>query len=228
MATKKELIQELAKYGYEQSDFKSNTIGTLEKLLKKEQMLEALMDKVDLLSNKEEEKEDKKEAPVTETKAKLVKEVIPRERLVNVMSGVQGTLRYQSDTGEVYVFYNYGDTDLITYGELLRMRTRQRKFLDKNWIIILDDDVAEDFKIREQYIDILIPNDLDNIFSSEASVREFYEKSNESTREALMGFAIIRYNEGILTNLNIVRFFEQNYGVTFDSVYYDPKNTIEL
>lgn len=226
MATKKELVEQLVEYGYDESDFKSNTIPTLEKLLAKEQKLEDLAKKVDMLLDA---KESPVEAPVTITKAKkLVKEVIPRERLVNVMSGVQGTLLYKSDTGERYVFYNYGDTDLITYGELLRMRTRQRKFLDKNWIIILDEDVIEDFKLKDQYSNILIPEDVDSIFSSEASLSDFYDKANESTKEALVGFAISRYKNGELTNLNVAKFFEVKYGVSLDSVYYDSNNQIEL
>lgn len=63
-----------------------------------------------------------------------------------------GTLQHVSKkSGNLYEWSDYGDVVDIEYGDLMALKARKSKFIFSPWFIILDDQIAEDWKLTEIY-----------------------------------------------------------------------------
>lgn len=63
-----------------------------------------------------------------------------------------GLLQHVSKkSGDSYVWEDYGDIVDVAYGDLLALKSGKSKFLYAPWFIVLDDQLAEEWKLKELY-----------------------------------------------------------------------------
>ena len=63
-----------------------------------------------------------------------------------------GMLQHVSrKSGDSYVWEDYGDVVDVSYGDLLALKSGKSKFLYAPWFIVLDDQLAEEWKLTELY-----------------------------------------------------------------------------
>ncbi|SDX95452.1 hypothetical protein [Thermoactinomyces sp. DSM 45892] len=196
MALKKDLIQELVeKHGYEKSKVVDLTSAELTDLIEKEQ------------SNDD---------PTKKTKSTEV----DRDDLIEVMNGTSGGLKIGSSrTGYIWEFSEYGQMDSIEYHELEAMRNRNPKLFADGVLILLNDEVVKKFRMEEVYENLVTPANVEKIF--EKSVEElqlFIEKIPKGMLQTLVGQAVALYRQGKLTNIQMIKFLEERFNLTFDDM----------
>ena len=63
-----------------------------------------------------------------------------------------GMLQHVSrKSGDSYVWEDYGDVVDVSYGDLLALKSGKSKFLYAPWFLVLDDQLAEEWKLKELY-----------------------------------------------------------------------------
>lgn len=97
---------------------------------------------------------------------------IPNDYVIGIRSGVQGILNYVSPkTHYNLVISQYGETDTLTYEDLVAMKNSQSRFFTENWIFIEDTDdfsAEEIYKalgVERYYKDILEIDDVDSVLA---------------------------------------------------------------
>lgn len=194
---KQELINILIEtYGYKEEDISTLTNAGLKSLIKKE----------------EDEAEDF-EASLTVEK---VKQVFKDDDLVHVMSGFGGSLRYKSIRNDrVWMFSNFGQVDKLPYAELLNIKNNSPKVFSDGWIIILNKQIQEDFGLVETYKHIITPENIDSIFSKNATeVEDFLNNLPKGMKAVFFSKARELYNKNILDSRSLIELIEEHFDVS--------------
>ncbi len=112
---------------------------------------------------------------------------IDRDELVRCRNITGGRLTYISKkTGLQVIWTEHDDYEEIDVGELLTMKSSQPKFLNKPWIVVEDEEVAEYLGLKQLYKDMADTEDLDAFFdkpTQEMSV--ILDKIPQGTKDAI-------------------------------------------
>ena len=127
-----------------------------------------------------------------------VRKRLDENMLVDIASGVQGGLTYISKDGNTILkFLEYGDQDVIELKELRRMLSSSRKFLEKGWIRVLDDEVIEYLNLHRFQQENVEQDDLDGLLKLQPEqVLETVKSANANTKRLIFGFVKDKYISG--------------------------------
>lgn len=206
---KQELIDILVtEYGYEKADLKNNpktekpyTNAELKDMIKNEE--------------REQAKSDVKEELGLMTD---INETIDDNALIPVMSGVFGGLVHRSDaTGQAWRFADFGQIDNIPYSELKRLHNLKPKVFKEAWLVILNDQIAEQFGYKEIYKNILTPQNIDSVFEQSADeIGKFLDNLPEGMKPTFFNRARGLYENNRLDSLAIINVIQNKLGVSLD------------
>ena len=80
------------------------------------------------------------------------KRVYQSSDLISCKSVRYGTLQHVSKkSGNMYEWSDYGDIVEVEYGDLMALKARKSKFIFAPWFIILDGQLAEEWKLTDIY-----------------------------------------------------------------------------
>ncbi|EOV9528290.1 hypothetical protein ACE41A_14135 [Bacillus cytotoxicus] len=119
---KADLIEILVKeFGYEKADLKGKVNIELKEIIQKEEAFT--------------KNEEKKQSGVS---------TFSDDYLVPVMNNTSGNVSYFSDvTRNDYVWKGYGDTQYMTYRELVEIKRRYPRYLNDGWLMVTDEEVRK-------------------------------------------------------------------------------------
>lgn len=164
------------------------------------------------------------------TTAKVEPEAVEKETVSNVTSAptvrkysagdlipcksvVYGELVYVGRNGSMYEWSGYGDICEVDYSDLLSMKTGQQKFLKEPWLIILDDELAAQWKLsnmNEIFNDI---GDIEDLINSGASkVKKSLMNAPQGYKELVKKTAARMLREGHLDSIATVRVIDDILG----------------
>lgn len=111
----------------------------------------------------------------------IVEQIVERRAyqsndLIPCKSVRYGTLQHVSKkSGNLYEWSDYGDIVDVEYGDLMALKARKSKFIFSPWFIILDDQLAEDWKLTDIY----------SYFEDFDDVEEFLQSGSMTIRRKL-------------------------------------------
>lgn len=146
-------------------------------------------------------------------KAGTVKRNIEQDRVVKVVSVTFGGLTWISErTKSHYRWNDIGDIENMTFGELISMHNMSRDFLFTPYVIILDPEVAEYFRLNTVYKEFAYVNKLEALFN-EGDMSKIEEALNKIKRTNMRNVAISKIRalkeNGKLTNIYIIRLIQK-------------------
>lgn len=203
---KADLIKILVEeYGYEKEDLKFDAEGKPYTNAKLQAIINA-------------EEEDAKQAEVETTRVQAPKSSLKESDKVYVMSGSSGTLVYRSErTNKKWQFNKFGEQDTMEYHELIAMRNRYPRYFTEGFLIVLDKQVQDEFKLTEMYENILTPEKIDEIFSMSVSeLEKFVDALPEGHKVTFVNMAQEKYEKDELENFKVIKFIENKFGFRFD------------
>lgn len=114
---------------------------------------------------------------VKETTTRVVERISYQTTdLIPCKSVRYGTLQHVSKkSGNLYEWSDYGDIVDVEYGDLMALKARKSKFIFAPWFIILDDQLAEDWKLTDIY----------SYFEDFDDVEEFLQSGSVTIRKKL-------------------------------------------
>lgn len=148
-----------------------------------------------------------------EKKEKINKSYLSRirDREVVVRSVSHAVIGFDSrKTNVVYKWMNYGDTEILTVGDILEMDGRSKLFLHTPWLVVEDDEVNEALGLIEQKEITDVFEDFENFLELPVSEMKIHlsklDKQYLSTICVKVQQAI---NDGILTDFRKIREIEK-------------------
>lgn len=146
---------------------------------------------------------------------RLKKPSLDKNELIPVMNITNGSLVYQSrKTGMEVKFERYGDIEYLEVGELLTMRSGQRRFLDEPWILIMDNEVVNYLGLDKLYKKLENPQNIDNIFAFDnEAFEEIVKSSPRGYAQLIISRAKIKIKEGTLDSVSKIKILEERFNV---------------
>jgi hypothetical protein len=174
-------------------------------------------------SNAQTEQVEKITEVFKENKQRVNIKNLPLHTSVRVRSNVFGQLIYKSKkTGYQIEWDNSITPQYFTLDELQEMRNTQRKFFERNWVIIdgfVDDELSASYSIeeildylhvKEYYKNFLCPENVDDLFK--LPVDEI-EKRLLTTSDGNKDLIVVRANEliqnGVLDSMRVILTLEK-------------------
>lgn len=203
---KKELTEILVnEYGYEKEDLKDAegkpfTNAKLESLIKQEE-------------------KDAQQAEFEETIVPAEKYVeIKDEDLIQVMNGEQGELIHRSKrTGRMWKFTKFGQVDKMPFIELLNIQNRNPRCFEEGRLIILNQNVIEQFGLEDVYKKVVTPQNLDDLFTKDVEeVTETIQNLPQSMKSTFFARAKELYAKGQLDSIKLKNAIEKEYGISIE------------
>lgn len=215
---KKDLVEEILSLSdtYKQEELENLKANELEMILK---LTKDVAEKVKAEAQASTEKtvsiEDVSVASSTTPLQRLSQSNIDKSVLVPVMNITHGSLVYQSrKTGMEIKFERYGDIEYMEIGELLTMRSSQRRFLDEPWILILDDETVQYLGLDKLYKRLVNPDNIDQIFNF--SIEKFKDVIQSAPRgysQLIISRAKAKMKDGSLDSVAKIKALEERYKV---------------
>lgn len=204
MATKKEMMKELIEdYGYTEEDLIDPETGNPFTNKELEEMIEEMKESIP-----EESKPDP-EPEVKEVPKKVRR--IERNEMVQIMNSTTGSVSYTSPISGVTIYMtDYGQTDEIEYGELVRMNNQHPKYLQHPFFIILDEDAVNQLGLSKLYTSILTPDELDRFLKLPSSkMKTVLEKMPYGMKKLVSGKALNGIANGTFDSVSKIRVIEE-------------------
>jgi hypothetical protein len=211
---KKDIISEILSLtnAYSKEDLENLKTGELENILKISKEI----------SDVQEEQTKKTKSLDVLSESPISRKSIPsidKSQLVPVMNITNGSLVYQSrKTGMEIKFERYGDIEYLEIGELLTMRSSQRRFLDEPWVLILDEETVEYLGLDKLYRKLISPQNIDDIFNF--PIQEFekiIESSPRGYSQLIVSRAKVKIREGALDSVAKIKALEKRFKIELAS-----------
>ena len=202
---KSELISVLIdEYGYDKSDLK----GSDGKPLTNPKLRDLIV----------QEQADAEASKVKETIIKAKEVQIKDDDLIVVMNGLNGSLVHRSSaTGRVWKFNKFGQTDKIPYSEILRIRNVNSKVFDEGWLVILNEQIQDDFRLTDIYKNILTPETIDSVFNKNIEELEAFVRAlPQGMKVTFVGKARELYQTKKLDSVRVIDFVESDFGISLE------------
>jgi hypothetical protein len=204
---KSDLIKILVEeYGYDKEDLKFDAEGKPYTNAKLQALIKA-------------EEEDAKQVEV-ESKRLAVqpKSVLKENDLVYVMNGLSDTLVYHSQrTNRKFEFSRFGEQDTMDYAELKAMRNRYPRYFTEGWLIVLDKQVQEEFKLTEMYENILTPDNIEKVFEMPVEeMSKFIDALPEGQKLSFVNKAQELFEKEELMNFKAIKMIENKFNFRFE------------
>lgn len=202
--TKKELINTLVEnYGYEKEDLfddenKPFTNGKLESMIQQEE-------------------EDAKDHEARKT-VTVAKQSFKDTDLITVMNGLNGSLTHRSpSTGRTWLFADFGQTNRLPYSELLHIRNVNPKVFKDCWLVVLNKQIQEDFGLIEQYDNILLPENIEEVFNKDVEeLNLFIDSLPKGMKTTFIAKAKDLYHSGEIDSRKMTDFIQNKFNLSLD------------
>lgn len=138
---------------------------------------------------------------------------IPPDKRIEVMSVTFGGLTWISEKTKSHYRWNaIGDIEFIPFDELISMHGSSRNFMFEPYVIILDPDVVNYFRLDSVYKEFAYVNKLEPLFE-EADMDKIEEALNKIKRTNMRNVAISKIrllkDNGKLNNIHIIRLIQK-------------------
>jgi len=157
------------------------------------------------------------QATVTDEKKEEVKMTEPRiiqdTDKIEIMNNTTGLYGYISRNGYSFDLEEYGDVVRIPMSELRIMFTSQKAHLKKAWIIILDEDVVEEFNLTRDYQYIFTEEEVNNLLQHPDKIRDLFPKMATAMQTIIMSTAKRKVKAGQLYDLRVVQALKDVSGI---------------
>lgn len=157
------------------------------------------------------------EKTVVNTTSKARK--IDPDDYVSVRNNTMGTLIYISSRQMGYnvTWEEFGDEEMIKYGELQAMRNSQKRFFTDNWIYIDDPEVVRALGVEKYYKHAVDPDSLRDLFELPVGqLRDRIAKMSDGMKDCIKRMAIHMYDAGELDSVSKMRVLEETLDFKFD------------
>lgn len=122
-------------------------------------------------------------------------------------------------TNSHYRWNEIGTIEYIPFGELVTMNNTSRDFLFDPLVILLDEDAAKYFRLDSVYKNFACVNELEDLFD-EGNLEKIESVLNKIKMTKMRNVAISKvrtlYDDGVLTNIRIIRLVEKILCFDFD------------
>lgn len=150
---------------------------------------------------------------VVEEKPKITKSYLSkiRDREVVVRSVSMGVVGFESKKTNVYYSWmNYGDTEIISVGEILEMESRSKLFLHTPWLVIEDDEVNEALGLSDTKKSLDVFDDFESFLElSLPEIKDYLSKVEKGYLHNICGKIQQAIDDGILTDFRKIRDLEK-------------------
>lgn len=214
---KKEEMKRLLidEYGYGEKELKDDNGGELtNKVLQKMIDEEQKKDEDDNAEVKEEQKQSLLQQEQTVFEQKEIKD----DDLILCMSGVNGELIFSSPlTNFTIRATKFGQPLKIRYKDLSYVHANSQSAFESGKIIVLNEQVAEEFGYKDMYENIVKAKDVKNILNLPADeLGDFIDELPKATRNVLFDEARKAYNSNQLDSMSTIRVIEEKFGVSLE------------
>lgn len=157
----------------------------------------------------------KEEAKVVEShkKEKITKSYLSkiRDKEVVVRSVSHAVVGFESrKTNVAYKWMNYGDTEVITVGDILEMDNRSKLFLHTPWLVVEDDEVNEALGLTKQKKSTDVIDDFESFLAMPTNEIKEYLKDVKKDYLSTICFKIQQaIEDGTLTDFRKIRDLEK-------------------
>lgn len=166
--------------------------------------------------------EEKEVSDVVEVKAEPKKNIrksiatVDLNDLIPVVALVDSVIFIADNTKAEYDWDSKGDTQYITYGELVSMKGRQKRFFDEMWIYIDDEEVVEALNLTplyQKYDEIKSMEDYLTKFESNHELKQTLKSLPNGIKKSLGRQAAQLIQEEKLDKHNTIKALEDSLGV---------------
>ena len=149
------------------------------------------------------------------TKARKSKPKLSLTDMVYVINNTRGPLIYKSarNLGYQVEWSQYGDEEPMELSEVISMRNSQRRFFEKNWILIRDEEVLKYLGVEKMYEAMLGIGSVDDIFGmTPDEIKEKLQKAPQGLKDtiSLKSKALIEAKQ--LNDLTVINAIEDVLG----------------
>lgn len=140
---------------------------------------------------------------------------------VSVRNNTMGTLIYISSRQMGYnvTWDEFGDEEMIKFGELQAMRNSQKRFFTDNWIFIDDPEILRALGVEKYYENAVNPNNIKQLFDLPvSSMVDKIKKMTDGMKDCVKRKAVEMYYSGELDSVNKMKALEQVFDFRFDLI----------
>ena len=134
-----------------------------------------------------------------------------RDREVVVRSVSSGVVGWRSEKTKIfYSWMNYGDTEVLTVGDILEMENRSKLFLHTPWLVVEDDEVNEALGLIEKKEDVDVFDDFESFLELPiAEIKDSLSKVEKGYLGNVHSKVQQSIDDGILTDFRKIRELEK-------------------
>jgi hypothetical protein len=215
---KKEVIEQIQAVTdmFSKSELEGKKVEELEKILK---LGQSVAQQKDQLKEKNEDFVGKKSEDFVDEKpqkfSRMKKPTLDKNELIPVMNITNGPLLYISlKTGMSVKFEQYGDVEYLEVGELLTMRSSQKRYLEEPWMLIMDEEIVNYLGLDKLYQKLISPQNIDKIFTfDQATFQEIIENAPMGYNQLIISRAKQRLKDGSLDSLAKIKILEEKFNI---------------
>jgi len=208
---KKEVIEQIQAVTdmFSKSELEGKKVEELEKILKLGQSVAPQKDQPK--ENNEEFVGEKQPQKFSRMK----KPTLDKNELIPVMNITNGPLLYKSlKTGMSVKFEQYGDVEYLEVGELLTMRSSQKRYLEEPWMLIMDEEIVNYLGLDKLYKKLISPQNVDKIFTfDQPTFQEIIENAPMGYNQLIISRAKQRLKDGSLDSLAKIKILEEKFNI---------------
>ncbi len=146
-----------------------------------------------------------------------VRKQLDENLLVPIRSNVTGRLTYKSRTGVDIRFSNIGDEDVITLRDLRTMISSNRSFLEKGWILVLDEEVVDYLNISRIQKNVVDAEDIEHILQLPGDkILKTVNEASANTKSLIFDLAQDKFLNNQLTDYHTIKAIEEGLGQSLD------------
>lgn len=139
---------------------------------------------------------------------------IDQNELIPCRSTQQKLIYISKRTNETIEWYNFGDVQYVSYGELVTMKATQPRFLKEMWIVIDDEEAINQLGLTKEYQNIFEIDDLDSFFNLSANkMSEILTNMPRGFKTSIAIAARERIQSGVLDSRNAIKVLEEKLDV---------------
>lgn len=132
---------------------------------------------------------------------------------IEIMNNTTGIYGYVSRNGYSFELEEYGDTISIPLSELRILFSSQKKHLKKAWIIILDEDVVDEFNLTRDYEYIFTEEEVDGLLSHPDKINDVLPKMTNAMQTIVIARAKSKFKANELYDFRIVQAIQNVTGI---------------
>jgi hypothetical protein len=192
---KADLIKMLVEeYGYEKEDIKMLTNAKLQAIMKQEEA---------------DAKELQEQDNIVVTKEPNLKD----DDQIIIMSGSNGAYTHRGRNGLVWKFKQFGQQDKMTFGELKAIKNICPRVLEEAYIVVLNREVQQLLGLTEIYKNIIMPENVDEIFSKDvAELEVFVDALPQGMKVTFISKARELFASRKLYDVRVIEMIEKKFG----------------